>query len=119
MPSMSIMPLRNRLANKGLAFMVLAIGVVIAQSATRFSALALDGPARRIRRSHAETPLSPIEASATVTRLIHELQEEVGAAGSTERAICCALEADLDAERQRVVSMRYAPGWEGVDYRAV
>jgi glucokinase len=99
--------------------MVLAIGVVIAQSATRFSALALHGPSRRIRRSHAEAPLSPAEASATITRLIWEVQEEMGVADSTERAICCALEADLDAERQRVVSMRYAPGWEDVDFRAV
>ncbi|HEY7021416.1 MAG TPA: ROK family protein [Ktedonobacterales bacterium] len=99
--------------------MVLAIGVVIAQSATRFSALALDGPSRRIRRSHSETPLSPEEASATVTGLIREIQEEVGAADSTEKAICCALEADLDAERQRVVSLRYAPGWEDADFRDV
>jgi glucokinase len=99
--------------------MVLAIGVVIAQSATRFSALALDGPARRIRRSHAETPLSPGEASATVTHLIREVQEEVGAMDSPEGAICCALEADLDAERQHVVGMRYAPGWEDVEFRAV
>jgi len=99
--------------------MVLAIGVVIAQSATRFSALALDGPSRQIRRSHAEAPLSPAEASATITRLIREVQEEVGAADSIEGAIGCALEADLDAERQRIVSMRYAPGWEDVDFRAV
>ena len=99
--------------------MVLAIGVVIAQSATRFSALALDGPSRQIRRSHAEAPLSPAEASATITRLIQEIQKEVGAANSPEGAICCALEADLDAERQRVVSMRYTPGWEDVDFRAV
>ena len=62
--------------------MVLAIGVVIAQSATRFSALALDGPSRRIRRSHAEAPLSPAGASATITRLIQEIQKEVGAADS-------------------------------------
>ena len=78
--------------------MVLAIGVVIAQSATRFSALALDGPSRQIRRSHAEAPLSPAEASATITRLIQEIQKEVGAANSPEGAICCALEADLDAD---------------------
>ena len=99
--------------------MVLAIGVVIAQSATRFSTLALDGPSRQIRRSHAEAPLSPAEASATITRLIQEIQKEVGAANSPEGAICCALEANLDAERQRVVSMRYTPGWEDVDFRAV
>jgi glucokinase len=106
-------------ARKGPKFMVLVIGVVIAQSATRFSVLALDGPSRWIRRSHAETPLSPVEASATVTRLIREIQEEVDAADSTEGAICCALEADLDAERRRVVSMRYTPGWEDVDFRAI
>jgi glucokinase len=99
--------------------MVLAIGVVIAQSATRFSALALDGPSRRIRRSHAEAPLSPMEAGATITRLIQEIQEEVGVVDSPDGAICCALEADLDAERQRVVRLRYAPGWEDVDFRAV
>jgi glucokinase len=112
-------PVRHQLVIKGLVFMVVAIGVVIAQSATRFSALALDGPMRRIRRSHAEAPLSPAETSATVARLVRDVLEEVGATDSTERAICCALEADLDAERQRVVSMRYAPGWEDVDFRAV
>ncbi len=32
---------------------------------------------------------------------------------------CCALEADLDADRERVVTLRYAPGWEDVDFRAV
>jgi hypothetical protein len=99
--------------------MVLAIGVVIVQSATRFSALALDGPSRRIQRNHTEAPLSPAEASATVTRLIREVREGAGVADSPEGAICCALEADLDAERQRVVNMRYGPGWEDVDFRSV
>ncbi len=59
--------------------MALAIGVVIAQSATRFSALALDGPSRRIWRGREEAPLSPEEASATVARLIRAVQAEVGA----------------------------------------
>src|SRR5215510_1194873 len=98
--------------------MGLAIGVVIAQSATRFSALALDGRPRRTWRSRAETPLSPAEAGATVTQLIRQVRD-ADAADSAEGVICCALEADLDAERQRVVSMRYAPGWEDVDFRAV
>jgi glucokinase len=98
--------------------MSIAIGAVIAQSATRFYALALDQRSRRVRRAHEEAPLTPDEASDALARLIQDIQAETAIEGSLAIAVCCAVEADLDAERQRVVHMRYTPGWDDVDLRA-
>jgi glucokinase len=97
--------------------MGLAIGVVIAQSATRFSALTLDMPARRVWRAREESPLSPDGASAAVARLVETARVEIGVEDPTQVAVCCAIEADLDADRARVVTLRYAPRWEGVGFR--
>jgi glucokinase len=96
--------------------MTLAIGVVIAQSATRFSASAMGLPARRVWRRREETPLSPREASAVIEQFTTELRAETGAQNV---AICCALDADLDAARERVIALRYAPGWAGAAFRAL
>ena len=97
--------------------MALALGVVIAQSATRYSTMALDIPSRRVWRAREETPLSPEGASALVARLIEAAQAEIGVEDPSEVAVCCAIEADLDAEREHVVTLRYAPGWEEVGFR--
>src|SRR5262245_49006934 len=96
--------------------MALAIGAVIAQSATRFSALALDAPSQRVRRNHVEAPLTPEEASATIARLVQSVRAETGVVDDSEAAVCCALEADLDAKREQVTSLRYAPRWDGVRF---
>jgi glucokinase len=97
--------------------MPLAIGVVIAQSATRFSAMALDAPSRRIWRDREEAPLSPEGASARVASLIEAAQAGVGVDDPSQVPVCCAIEADLDADRERVVTLRYAPRWEDVGFR--
>jgi glucokinase len=97
--------------------MALAIGVVIAQSATRFSAQALDAPSGRVWRAREESPLSPEGATATVARLVASAQAEIGVADLSTVAVCCAMEADLDARREHVVTLRHASGWEGVGFR--
>jgi glucokinase len=97
--------------------MVLAIGVVIAQSATRFCAVTLDMPSRHIWRAHEESPLSPEGASLAVARLVETAQVEIGVTDPSKVAVCCALEADLDADRERVATLRYAPRWEDVGFR--
>jgi glucokinase len=97
--------------------MALAMGVVIAQSATRFSALALDTLSRRVWRAREETPLSPEGASAMVAGLVEAAQAETGVEDSSTVAVGCAIEADLDVERERVVTLRYAPGWQDVGFR--
>jgi glucokinase len=97
--------------------MSLAVGVVIAQSATRYSAQALDAPSGRIWRAHVESPLTPEEASVTVMRLVQAAQAALGVSDPSQVAVCCAAEAELDAEREHVVTLPSAPGWEGVAFR--
>jgi glucokinase len=101
--------------------MTLSIGVVVAQSATRFSAVAADISSRRARRRHEETPLGPDAATATILRLVQDIvrdiQPDSGASESPPVALCCALEADLDADRDHVLSLPYAPGWDNANFR--
>jgi predicted NBD/HSP70 family sugar kinase len=97
--------------------MTTAIGVVMAQSATRFAALALDAPLLHVRRRHEEAPLAPEVASNLIAQLVREIQAEVDQEPSPDIALCCALEAELDVMRERVISLRYAPGWNAVPFR--
>jgi glucokinase len=50
-------------------------------------------------------------------RLIQDIQTELNASKSSSVALCCALEAVLDADRERVLSLPHAPGWENVAFR--
>src|SRR6516165_5232979 len=93
------------------------IGAVVAQSAMRFSAAALGMTSRRIWRRHEAAPLSPEAASDVVAQLIRDIQTEVAGGTSTAIAVCCALEATLDARREQVTSLLYAPGWDGVRFQ--
>lgn len=101
--------------------MKLSIGVVIAQSATRFSAVVQELYPRRVWRRHEEAPPDPDAAIETIKRLVQDIVQEIkpgsGVGESPSVALCCALEADLDADRAQVLSLRYAPGWEDVDFR--
>jgi glucokinase len=105
------------LAREGRIPMTLAIGVVVAQSATRFSATALDTAPERIWRTREETPLEPDRASVVIERLVREIEAEAHVDDASDVAVCCALEADLDASRERVLALRHAPGWHGAALR--
>jgi predicted NBD/HSP70 family sugar kinase len=105
------------LAREGRIPVTLAIGVVVAQSATRFSAAALDMAPQRIWRTREETPLGPEMASVVIEQLVHDIEAEARVDDASGVAVCCALEADLDATRERVIALRYAPGWAGAPLR--
>jgi glucokinase len=95
--------------------MLVAIGAVIAQSATRFSALALDAPSQRVWSRREETPLAPGDASEVIARLVQRAQAAADMDAADVR-VGCALDADLDAERETVISLRYASGWDGARF---
>src|SRR5690348_6755609 len=99
--------------------MALPIGAVVAQSATRFSASALDSPSRRVWRRRVEAPLSPQDAGDVITQLVRDIRAKADKGVPAAVTVCCALEADLDAQRERVTSFRYAQGWDNVRFLEV
>jgi glucokinase len=97
--------------------MSLAIGAVIAQAATQISAAAPATLPGRVWRRREESPLAPEAAGEAIVHLIHAILAESSETNLADVTACCALEAQLDAERRHVITLGYASNWDGVDFQ--